>query len=140
MTFENLPNNWPDLPLDDPDLRADVVDLVVSYRDRLAGCLALLALDEVHLIMGEPIVIAEMGERGPADVHEVLTALFEHGRPPGLVAALGRPGPPRFTDGDRELHQALVEVCRAQEVELIATYVASESAVRELPDHLRLAS
>lgn len=139
MTFEDLPKNLRDLSMDDPVLRADAVDLFVGYVDRLAGCLAIVLLDHEHRV-GQPVLITELGQADPATLGVLLRALLDEARPPAIVAALGRAGSPLFTDTDRECHQVLVDLCRDLDIELLGVYVATENLVRELPDHLRLAS
>jgi len=139
MTFENLPPNLRELALDDAVLRADAVDLFVTHADRESGCVALLLLDEDHRI-DTPVVIGEMGDPTAEQVGLVVARVVAELRPPALVVALGRSGSALFTDDDRSCHQVLVDGCRDVGVELLATYVATAGAVRELPDHLRIAS
>ncbi|MFC7492335.1 MULTISPECIES: hypothetical protein [unclassified Knoellia] len=139
MTFDDLPKNFRDLPLDDPILRADVVDLFVGYVDRAEGCLAILLLDDEHRCV-QPVLITELGPADPTTLGSPIRVMLDELRPPAVVAALGRQGSPLFTDTDRSCHQVLVEVCREVGVDLVAAYVATEHAVRELPEHLRLAS
>lgn len=139
MTFHDLPPNLRELPLDDPTLRGDAVDLFVSHGDRESGCLALITLDPDHRV-DTPIVIGEMGPAEPDGVAHVLRTLLTQLQPAGVVVAVGRAGSALFTDADRACHQVVVDVSRELEVELLGTYVASASGVRELPDHLRVAS
>jgi hypothetical protein len=139
MTFEDLPKNLRDLSLDDPVLRADAVDLFVGYFDRADGCLAIVLLDEGHRVV-QPVLITELGEADPPSLVAPLRAMLGELRPPAIVGALGRAGSPLFTDNDRACHQVLVDVCRELDVELIGAYVATDNSVRELPDHLRMAS
>ncbi|KGN38872.1 hypothetical protein [Knoellia subterranea] len=139
MTFENLPQNFRDLPLDDPILRADAVDLFVGHFDRVEGCLALVLLDDEHRCV-QPVLIGEMGSVDPEELRVPVTMMLEQLRPPAVVAAIGRDGSALFTDRDRSTHQILVDITRDVGVDLLATYVATENAVRELPDHLRMAS
>ena len=139
MTFHDLPPNARDLPLDDPVLRADLVDLVVPLESREAGCLALLLLDEEHLCR-VPVVVDEMGAPDPASVRDALERLVVEVPVPALVVAIGRQGSHRLTDADRACHQAVVEVCRDAGVELLGTYLATDCSVEELPDHLRMVS
>ncbi|GGB66477.1 hypothetical protein N798_12560 [Knoellia flava TL1] len=139
MTFENLPANLRELALDDPVLRADAVDLFVTHADRESGCVMLLLLDEGHRVES-PVVIGEMGRPTAEQLGLVVDRVVAELRPPALLVALGRGGSPLFTDGDRECHQVLVDGCRDVGVELLATYVVTPGAVRELPDHLRIAS
>lgn len=139
MTFDDLPENFRDLPLDDPVLRADAIDLFVGYLDRTRGCFAVLLLDEAHRVV-QPIVITEMGEVDPPALAGPLRTLLTEVCPPAIVGALGRPGSPLFTDTDRACHQVLTDLCRELGVPLLGTYVATDNMVRELPDHLRMAS
>lgn len=50
MSFDDLPENWSDLPLDSPGLAADVADLVVSHRDRSGGCVGLILTGRWHQV------------------------------------------------------------------------------------------
>ena len=61
MSFDDLPDNWSDLPLDTPGLAADVANLVVGHRDRLAGCIGLV-ITRPDLTMGQPAVIHDVDE------------------------------------------------------------------------------
>ena len=61
MSFDDLPENWADLPLDTPGLAADVADLVVGHRDRVGGCIGLV-LTEPDLTMGQPAVVNDVDD------------------------------------------------------------------------------
>lgn len=139
MTFEDLPQNLRDLPLDDPVLRGDVVDLFVGYFDRAEGCLAIVLLDDRHCVL-QPVLITEMGEADPTAIADPVHMLLTETQPSAVVVALGRTGSPLFTDNDRACHQVLVNLCRELRIELLGAYVATDHGVRELPDHLRMAS
>ena len=139
MTFHDLPPHSRDLPLDDPTLRSDLVDLVVTLAAREGGCVALLLLDDDHLCT-TPVLVEEMGVPDASKVHQVLRTFLGQFDVRAVVVAIGRPGPGLFTDDDRACHQAVVEVCREQDITLLGTYLASDNHVREMPDHLRVAS
>lgn len=139
MTFEDLPQNLRELSLDDSVLRADAIDLFVGHFDREDGCFAIVLLDEGHRVV-QPVLIAEMGEADPTALAGPLRTLLTEARPPAIVGALGRSGSPLFTDTDRACHQVLVDLCRDLRIELLGVYVATDNLVRELPDHLRMAS
>ena len=77
------------------------------------------------------------------DDPEALQAICDTLGPAQIYALLDKwlkilPNP--FTDADRACHQAVVEGCRTRDITLLGTYLASDGAVREMPDHLRLAS
>ncbi|WP_353950063.1 hypothetical protein V6K52_10450 [Knoellia sp. S7-12] len=139
MTFDDLPKNFRELSVDDPILRADAIDLFVGLHDREEGCFAIVLLDEEHRV-AQPVLITEMGDADPAALTAPVRALLTEVRPPAIVSALGRRGSPLFTDTDRACHQLLVDVCRELQIELIGAYVATENLIREMPDHLRMAS
>ena len=56
MSFDDLPDNWPELPLTDQRLLADVLDLVVSEQSRRDGALYVLLCDENARLL-QPIAI-----------------------------------------------------------------------------------
>ena len=56
MTFEDLPHNWSDLPLTDPVLAADVVDLALGYWDRLRNSMLVLLCGEDMRVL-QPCII-----------------------------------------------------------------------------------
>jgi len=67
MTFQVLPAEWPSMALTDPRITDDVLDLMVSSRDRDRGAIILLLCDAAdHLI--QPCAVRE------------LDALRRHGR------------------------------------------------------------
>lgn len=75
MTFEDLPDDWHTLPLTEPQLLADVLDLVVGHHDRVDESFVVLACDsDVRLV--QPCVIGpDPGPCDPETVHALLDAL-----------------------------------------------------------------
>ena len=75
MTFENLPDDWHTLPLTEPQLLADVLDLVVGHRDRVDESFVVLACDsDVRLV--QPCVLGpDPGPCDPGTVRAFLDAL-----------------------------------------------------------------
>lgn len=63
MSFENLPESFDDLPLDDPALAADVVDLFVGHDDRLGGAVCLLLLDDALRLRRDGSVLLTDADR-----------------------------------------------------------------------------
>lgn len=66
MRFEELPENWNTMPLDDGPLAAGVIDLVVGYRDRLRNSLLILPCDEYDVGLPAPLLAAEADWSEPA--------------------------------------------------------------------------
>ena len=139
MTFDDLPQNFRDLSLDDPVLRSDAIDLFVSLADREAGSFTIVLLDDGHRVL-QPVVISELGEAEPAEVVASLRRVLSELDTGGIVAALGRDGSPLFSDRDRTFHQLTVDLCRDLGLDLLGFYLATPATVREMPDHLRMAS
>ena len=77
MTFEDLPDNWHTLPLTEPQLLADVLDLVVGYYDRVDESFIVLACDaDVRLV--QPCVIGpDPGPCDPGTVRAFVDALLD---------------------------------------------------------------
>ncbi|GAA2184079.1 hypothetical protein GCM10009785_30510 [Brooklawnia cerclae] len=60
MSFQDLPPNWSDLPLDDPTHCANIVDLVVGERDRACNSLLLLPCTPQRVPLPTPMLVADM--------------------------------------------------------------------------------
>lgn len=141
MSLDDLPPNWPHLPLDTPGLAGDVADLVVSHVDRVAGCVALV-LTGADLTMGQPAVIDHVDDSvSPDQLRPVLDhlcgLLVETGG--AMVFVRGRDGSVRFTDVDRRWHQEAVDACHRARVPLLGAFLATPAAVRAFPEPLSAA-
>lgn len=87
MTFEDLPSNWTTLPLSDPGLAADVVDLVLSHRLRAADTTLFLPCDERDVAYPSPVLLSDTDWAIPAARRlEVLRPIASSGVPSALVA------------------------------------------------------
>ena len=139
MTFDDLPENWPDLPLDTPGLAADVADLFVGHADRERGCVALL-LAGPDLRMLTPLVVSDV----PPDADPTMVGPLLRGLGPELGAALGglvfvrgRPGSVLLTDADREWHEVVLGACEESGMRLVGAFLATPAVVRAFPERLR---
>ena len=138
MSDEDLPPDWSHRPLDTPGLAADVADLVVGERDRLAGCVGLL-LTSAELTMSQPVVVDEVDETlQPEEFRPYLEKLSDvvADSGGGLVFVRGRPGPVLFTDTDRRWHQVAIDGCRAGGARLVGAFLATPGTVRSFPEPL----
>lgn len=136
MTYEQLPPDWPTRPLTDPDLAADVVDLVVRESDRATGCLSILLCDDTHRMI-QPISITDLGlvapDRGEyGRPFDLIVGQFAE-RLGGVVVAIGRPRGHEPDDEARAWHEAAIAGCREHAVPLLGTYLATVDAVVEMP-------
>ena len=135
MSFDTLPENWGELPLDDPGLAADVADLVVGDADRHGGCVGIL-LTHPDLRLAQPCVVNEIGDTmAPEEFGPYLAQLCRLVAESGgaVLFVRGRPGSVLLTDTDRRWHQVAVDTCREQGVRLVGAYLATSSAVRSFP-------
>jgi hypothetical protein len=136
MSFENLPKNWPTLPLTDPALADDVVDLVVSDEQRANRCIGVLICDDQHRLM-VPISIGPFEDDDNTEENwlATTTAIAEvvKGVGRGAILARGRPSG-QVCDTDRAWHQRAIEAFAAHGLELIGAYLATHRGVWRLPD------
>jgi hypothetical protein len=133
MGFEDLPREWVDLPLDDPQLVGDVLDLVVSLQDRLDGGLALLVCDAEHRLV-LPCVISDLDYLAPEHqrrraLRTVVDAIGVEG---SLVAAIAREDGLSITTDDHVWARAMWRACDT-DVELLGVYVVTVHGSREVP-------
>ncbi len=135
MSFDDLPQNWSDLPLDTPGLAADVADLFVGAADRDRGCVAFLLTDEGQRMAQPCLVDAVSDDVDPHDLVPFLRQLAEvlAGAGGGLVFVRGRPGSVLLTDADRRWHEVVLEACRRNGVRLLGAFLATPDVVRSYP-------
>jgi hypothetical protein len=143
MSFEDLPPNARHLPLTDRRLAGDVMDLILSEKDRASGALGIMVCDEHHRGQ-QPIVLNDVPDTD--GIVEGLTKLLEVVLPlvsetgGSVLIGRGRPHGSRPDDLDRACHQRAIEVCGAHGVPLLGFHVATLDAVFALPDPLVAAS
>jgi hypothetical protein len=110
MNFENLPADWPSIPLTDPDHIADVLDIFVGARDRAVGSLLILICDEQRRPV-QPVIMDDIAAGDPRDADEPLTLIADHVaelKPDAtILCAVARPGRTRITRTDRMWAQAV---------------------------------
>ena len=140
MTFEDLPQNWPTVPLGEDDFTADVLDLCVTNRDRLAGGLSLL-LCRRDDTLAQPVFVGEIID----DVEllditgRTLELIVDIPEVAGVVVGIARPEG-AVNDHDRAVHQRAVEVCRHVGIRLLGTFLVTTGGVTCLPAVPELAS
>jgi hypothetical protein len=138
MSFDDLPENWPDLPLDTPGLAADVADLVVGHRDRMGGCIGLV-LTRADLTMGQPAVVNDVDDTvRPEEFRPFLAQMCAMVAETGgaLLFVRGRDGSVLLTDSDRHWHQVALDACRVGGVTLVGAFLATPAVVRAFPEPL----
>lgn len=134
MTFDNLPSDWPTRSLTDTTIARDVVDLVVRDADRDSGCISLLLCGEGERLL-QPVTVADLDDEPHLRHRELFdTFLGSFGDMlSGIVVAVGRPSGIEPDDEAREWHEAAIAACRAHDVPLLGTYLATRQGVVEMP-------
>jgi hypothetical protein len=138
MSFDDLPDNWADLPLDTPGLAADVADLVVGHRDRVGGCLGLVLTGD-DLTMVQPAVVNDVDDTvQPEELRGFLVRLCHMVAEKGgaLLFVRGRDGSVLITDSDRRWHQVAIDACRVAGIPLVGAFLATPGVVRAFPEPL----
>ena len=135
MSFEDLPDQWSDLPLDTPGLGADVADLFVGVAAREAGAVAVLLTDDERRLV-QPVVVDDVpDDADPTEVVPLLDGISEMLRETGggMVFVRGREGSVLLTDADRRWHEVVLAACRRGGVRLDGAYLATPATVRAFP-------
>jgi hypothetical protein len=137
MTFYDLPRDWPRRPLTDPQLVADVLDLVVTGVSRAEGAVYVL-LCRPDDRLAQPCAVtdldAERVEHTHREILQPFAALMRDTDPHGsILVAIARPGPLVVDDDDRAWHQAAIDVC-VDGPRLLGVHVVTEQGSLPLPD------
>jgi hypothetical protein len=136
MRFEELPKDWAQRPITDPEVFEGVVDLIATEQSRSDGATYLLLchpngrlLQPIHLpdeprrvdvaqvLEGVTLLLSEVARH---DVHDV-------------VVVIARPGRLTPTPRDRDLRAAFEGACRTTGFTLQAVAIAAPEGVAALP-------
>ncbi len=132
MSFEDLPRDWAQRPITDPDVFEGVVDLIVTEQSRFEGATYVLFCHEGGRLMQPICVPDEPTTVDAGKVLERLTALFTEsaGRDVlDVVMVIARSGRPAPTPRDHDLRAAFEGACRASGVRLLGVAIAAPAAV-----------
>jgi hypothetical protein len=132
MSFEDLPDDWPSRPVDDPALVDDVLDLAVSIADRERGGLAALLCDDEHRLV-QPVFITDAAREVPADERVRTVSVFVEAMGHGsLLLAVARRDGLSITDDDRGWASAARRAC-GDEVRFLGLHVVTTGGSRPVP-------
>lgn len=126
MSFEDLPEDWPSIPLTDPTHIADVLDIYVSLRARQQGALVVVICDEQRRPV-QPIEIDGVPACPPADATRFLHHLaITIGDRPGCGAlfAIARHRTLQATANDQAWRHA-IETAFAGHAEVLGVHVVT---------------
>jgi hypothetical protein len=143
MTFHDLPADWPNRSVIDPELFLDVVDICVGERDRATGAVYVLLCDAEQRLV-QPCAVTGGSRvsdtRGVGDeerrgiLDPFATALAAQAAGGGLVVVVARPGRATPTEADRRWRRAGQEVCERHGIRLLAAAVATPNGIATLTD------
>lgn len=136
MTFDDLPPDWPDRPLTDRRLVADVLDLLVSEQARHDGALLLVLCDRDARVR-VPMQIDELDHRDPLTTRarmlgHAVQALAEVEPGGSLLLALARGGGLSVTADDRCWAEA-ARVAASSRLRLLGVHVVTPDGSRPVP-------
>ena len=136
MSFTDLPADWPTLPLTDPQLVSDVLDLLVSERDRHFGAVFILLCDEHDRLAlptacddPDPLASREEGERA---VRTILQGGSVLGNGSFLVA-VARTGDAETHPNDAAWAEAAVAAAAHSPMRLLGVYVVTPHGIGSVP-------
>jgi hypothetical protein len=136
MSFEDLPADWAQRPITDPDVFEGVIDLIVTDQARSEGATYVLLCHEGGRLM-QPIWLPD--EPHTVDVGQVqggLVRLLTEAAGAGVrdvVMAIARPGRPDATPRDRDLRAAFEGACLTTGVRLLGVAIAAPTGVVAFP-------
>jgi hypothetical protein len=134
MTFEDLPDDWRQRSVTDPALFDDIVDLVVTERDRARGALYVLLCDEGGRLL-QPCAVTDLGqgcEPDPRLIEPFAEGLVSQCPDGGLVVVVARRGVPAPRETDVRWARAAEVVCSGRDARLLAAAVATPAGVFRL--------
>jgi hypothetical protein len=127
MNFENLPADWPTIPLTDPDHIADVLDIFIGKRDRMLGSLLILICDAQRR-PDQPLIINDIDAGIPRGGHLPLGGIAQQVaelRPDAtIMCAIARRGRTQATRTDLRWVRALEEAF-AGHLELLGVHLVT---------------
>jgi len=136
MRFDDLPSDWAQRPITDPEIFEGVVDLIATEQSRSDGATYVLLCHANGRLL-QPICLPDEPRR--VDVAEVLEGvtllLSEVARHDvhDVVMVIARPGRAEPTPRDRDLRAAFEGACRQTGFALHAVAIAALGGVVTLP-------
>ncbi|MCB0904755.1 MAG: hypothetical protein KDC17_11260 [Actinobacteria bacterium] len=132
MSFRDLPQDWPDIPLTDPTHTADVLDIFVSMKTRMNGGLLVLVCDPLRRPL-QPVLVEDFGSRPPEDGDQALknlaTSIAEAVPGATVLCAIARRGGLSITADDRAWRTAITRGF-ADHAPLIGVHVVTPDGSR----------
>jgi hypothetical protein len=136
MTFADLPPELAHRPLTDQRLIADVIDLLVSHRDRIDGCVLFVLCDPQARLV-QPCLIHDVPSEATGtslgSIADVFVGVLAATEPPGsLLVVFGRAAGLSPTKLDQEWATGIVRSC-AERVTLLGVHIVTPEGSRPVP-------
>lgn len=133
MSFDDLPDDWPQRPLSEPRFVADVLDLLVSEADRRAGALVVVMCDADGRVV-QPVVVEDPDPDASEEERVRAIGVFVEamGGCGSLLVALARRDGLSIRPGDRCWDRAVRRACGAQ-ARVLGVHVVTLSGSRLVP-------
>lgn len=139
MSFEDLPPDWAQRPVTDPEITADLLDLVVGDRDRHEGAIGLLLCGPGGRLL-QPVVVSASRDEVQGDDYRRVFDVMAHAfgdRPdgvrPGILVALARPDYRHAARDDARWRDAAVSSCGEHAIDLLGVWVVTPEVLRPMP-------
>jgi hypothetical protein len=136
MRFVDLPKDWAQRPITDPDILEGVVDLIATEESRSDGATYVLLCHENRRLL-QPICLPDEPRRmEPVEVLDGVTLLLAEASRHDVhdvVMVIARPGRADPTPRDIDLRAAFEGACRNTGFVLHAVAVAAPGEVFTLP-------
>jgi hypothetical protein len=135
MNFQNLPKNWDESPVDRPDRIADLLDLLVSERDRDCRALLILICDRDGYLLA-PCIVEEIPRDPTARecrqaLSGFLQAMRSNDQACSVLLAVGRPDGLSVTEADRRWRVAAEELC-GDDIRLLGVHLITHHGTRSI--------
>lgn len=136
MTFKDLPEGWDSEPIHTDDRVADILDLLISERDRRSGAVLVVICDERGCLVLANIVEG-VGPPMDAEAKRHLVGVFaaateQLGQRAGLMVAIARADGLSLTQDDREWGPVVRDVCDASDIELLGVHLVTLHGTRQI--------
>lgn len=139
MSFEDLPADWAERPVTDPEITADVLDLIVRDADRVAGSIVAVVGNASGRVV-QPVIVELPPDGVGAGEHRRffdvvclgIASAAGTGDRGGILAAVARTGLPFVSGDDREWHDAARRSCEQHGIRLWGTWLVTPAVIRRV--------
>lgn len=136
MDFEELPDGWDHEPIHTADRVADVLDLLISERDRRSGVVLVVICDDLgHYVVANIVddLIQPMSSEDKRQLVGVFaSATAQLDQRAGILVAIARADGLSLTADDLEWGAAVRHVCATSDVEMLGVHLVTLHGARPI--------